>query len=241
MLNKRLVYICWILCFFFQNHIGFAVSHTQHPQYNNQFDTDFKTRYSGSKYDYNGQDIIGHTASGSGEIADYKNQKNKTKVKNNEDVLSMNLGALDWLFIIALIGAVGYLAFLLLNEGGSGLFSRRQHQKLNKSGEITAENIENTNIQSLINIAENDKDYRLAIRYHYLLVLKTLSLKKLIKFEDDKTNADYLNELSHQPFVEKFSYTLYLYNYTWYGEFDVDNHQYNTAKTNFTNLLNAIS
>tara|TARA_R110002049_G_scaffold309272_1_gene519815 strand:+ start:13771 stop:14499 length:729 start_codon:yes stop_codon:yes gene_type:complete len=241
MLKKHLLIITLIFSFCFQNSLALPLSIPQHPKHQNQFDNDFKERYSSRKYNYEGREIIGHTPSGHGKIADYKNEKARSKEKNNEDALSMNLGFLDWFFVLALIVAVSYLAYVLLNEGGSGLFSKRQHQKLHEHGDITAENIESTDIQSLINAAENTNDYRLAIRYYYLLVLKTLSLKNLIKIEEDKTNADYLEELSAQPFLKKFSYISYIYNYTWYGEFDVNTEQYHTAKTDFTKLLNSIS
>lgn len=239
MLKKNLFFAV-ILSLFLQTITAFGITDNQQPENKNQFDNNFKERYKGRKYNYEGKEVVGQTPSGNGKIADYKNEKARTKEKNNQDSLSMNLGFLNWLFILALIVAVGYLAFVFLNEGGSGLFSKRQHQKLNENGDITAENIENTDIQSLINNAENSNDYRLAIRYYYLLILKTLSLKNHIKFEDDKTNADYLNEINAQPFIKKFTYISYIYNYTWYGEFDVNTEQYQTAKADFTNLLNAI-
>jgi hypothetical protein len=238
--KKHLLIIGLIFCLCWQSGFAFSLPNPQLPEHQNQFDTDFKDRYKGRKYNYEGQEIVGHTPAGNGKIADYKNKKARVKEKNNRNALSINLGPLGWIFIMILVVAVGYLAYTLLNEGSSGLFSKRQHQKLNENGSITAENIESTDIQSLINNAENSSDYRLAIRYYYLLVLKTLSIKNHIKFEDDKTNADYLNEISTQPFVKKFSYISYIYNYTWYGEFDVNTEQYHIAKIDFTNLLNAI-
>ena len=137
--------------------------------------------------------------------------------------------------------AVIFLVYTLLNEGGSGLFSTKQNKKLTSYETITAENIENTDINALIKNAENNNDYRLAIRYYYLLVLKNLSLKNHIKFEDDKTNNDYLNEISNKPFSDKFVYTSYLYTYIWYGEFPLNTEQYAKAKSNFTALLNLVA
>lgn len=238
--KKYLLIFGLIFCLCLQTDFVFAISGNPQPKHQNQFDQDFKARYKGRKYDYEGKDIVGHTPYKNRKIADYKNKKTRIKEKNNENALSLNLGPLGWVFIFILIAAVGYLVYTLLNEGGNGLFSKRQHLKLDENGTITAENIESTDIQSLINKAEGGNDYRLAIRYYYLLVLKTLSIKNLIKFEDDKTNADYLDEINAQPFAKKFSYTSYLYNYTWYGEFDLTPEQYSLAKTDFINLINSI-
>jgi len=80
----------------------------------------------------------------------------------------------------------------------------------------------------------------LAIRYYYLLTLKTLNLKKYIKFENEKTNAQYLNEISKKPFKNDFAYLQYLYNYIWYGKFSINTNQYNKAKNYFVTLLKRI-
>jgi len=237
---KQLHIIFFLLWGFINYQTASCTTIFQEPQKTRQFDDDFKDQYSSNKYNYEGKKIVTETPSGSGKYEDYKNKKPRTKDENNSNSFSMNLGPLAWLFYAALAIAVVYLVYFLFNEGGSGLFSSKQHQKINDYEDITAENIENADINSLIKNAENSDNYRLAIRYYYLLVLKNLSLKNYIKFEDDKTNAEYLNEISDKPFSDKFSYTSYLYNYIWYGEFPLDANQYNNAKSNFATLLKQI-
>lgn len=218
----------------------FGVSAYRQPEHMRQFDGDFKTRYSSRAFDYEGRAVVNQTPSGSGKYEDYKNGKPSIRERNNSDSFSINFGPLAWLFYLALAVAVIYLVYILLNEGGAGLFSTKQNRKLNHYEEITAENIENTDIYALIKEAENHTDFRLAIRYYYLLVLKTLSLKNHIQFEDDKTNAEYLNEINDKPFSKNFAYASYLYNYIWYGEFPLDTNGYSKAKSNFITLLNLV-
>ena len=218
----------------------FSSNTLQEPEQIRVFDEGFKERYSSDKYNYEGKKIVTETPMGSGKYEDYKSGKPRQKEKNNTDDITINLGPLGWLFYLAIGIAVVYLVYILLNEGGSGLFSSRKNEKLNNYEDITAENIEHADIHALIKNAENDDNYRLAIRYYYLLVLKTLSLKNYIKFEDDKTNSEYLNEISEKPFSEKFAYTSYLYNYIWYGKFSLNIEQYNKAKSNFLTLLNLV-
>lgn len=212
----------------------------QQPEQIRQFDDDFKDQYSGRKYNYEGKAIVTESQSGSGDYEDYENGKPNLKEKNDSDSLSINLGPLSWLFYGALAIAVLYLVYILFNEGGAGLFTSNKNKKINNYDEITAENIENADINTLIKNAENSDDFRLAIRYYYLLVLKNLSLRGYIKFEDDKTNTEYLNEINSKPFSNKFAYTSYLYNYIWYGEFSLNFEQYNKAKSNFETLLNLV-
>ena len=217
-----------------------AVNPIQEPNAERQYQDGFKERYSGRKFNYEGNKIVNQTQPGNGDYADYKNENPQIEEKNNNDSATINLGPFSWLFYVALILAVLYLAYILLNEGSSGLFSSRQGQKLKNHDAITAENIENADVNALIRKAENDNDYRLAIRYYYLLVLKTLSLKNFIKFEDDKTNAEYLNEIDTKPFSKNFAYASYLYNYIWYGEFPLNIEQYKKAKHNFVTFLDQV-
>ncbi len=228
-----------LICFLFQPSLAFSFSEA--PQHIRQFDDDFKERYSGNKYNYEGHDIVGKTPMGSGNYEDYKkNDKIKSKEDNDEGFLSLDLRPISWLFYIAIIGAVIFLAYILINEGSSGLFSRNHHRNIGKYEDITAENIEQSDIDAFILNAEKSGDYRLAIRYYYLLVLKHLSLKNYIKVEEDKTNSEYLNEIIDKPFNKNFEYTAYLYNYIWYGEFAINQQQYLTAKTHFSTLLKQV-
>jgi hypothetical protein len=214
----------------------------QTPEVHRSFDSDFKSRYSSDTYNYEGQAIIGHTPEGSGDYEDYKNGKTTTKEDKNQDKFDINLEAFEWVFYLILGGAIVFLVYILLKEGTTGgLFSSNKRNTLLHPTHITAETIEDTNFDQLIATAENDKDYRRAVRYYYLYVLKSLSLKNHIVFEDDKTNADYLYELQNAPFLKNFSYTSYLYNYIWYGKFEVDAIQYEKAKHNFTTLLKQVN
>lgn len=218
----------------------FGYKPLQTPEVIRTFDEDFKDRYDSDKYNYEGTEVVTQTQTGSGNYEAYKNEELKQKERNNSNGLSINLGPVDWIFYLAIAFAVVYLAYILLNEGGTGLFTRNRDKAINTYDEITAENIENADIHALIKNAENNNDYRLAIRYYYLLVLKTLSLKNHIKFVDDKTNNEYLDELSNKPFSKDFAYTSYLYNYIWYGEFPLNDVKYNKAKHNFSNFLKQV-
>ncbi|WP_166965007.1 ATP-grasp domain-containing protein [Yeosuana marina] len=213
----------------------------QTPKHIRTFDQNFKEQYSDKKYNYEGKEIVSTANSGSGKYEDYKKNENPhLKESNDREHFTINLGPFSWLFYLVIIIAVLYLVYILLNEGGTGLFSSKQSKKLDNHEEITADNIQNVDINALILDAESNNDYRLAIRYYYLLVLKTLSIKNHIKFEEDKTNAEYLNEINSKPFCTTFSYVSYLYNYIWYGKFPLNIEQYTKAKGDFVTLLNQV-
>ena len=212
----------------------------QEPNIHRKFDDNLKDRYSSNKYNYEGKKVVNKLPIATGDYEDFNTKKPKINEDNNASNILVNLGYFSWLFYIVLFIAVVGLIYILLKEGGSGWFFLKGQTKIDTSVDITSANIETTDIHALITQAETNQDYRLAIRYYYLLVLKTLSLKNHIKFEDDKTNADYLNATKSKPFSGAFQYTSYVYNYIWYGEFPLNNQQYILAKDTFVTLINQI-
>ena len=218
-----------------------AGSSMEQPQKEREFNKDFKDHYSDRKYNYEGKAEVRSKASKHENASKYSENKPYVKEDNTSNDFSFNFTAFNGLFILILILAVGYLAYTLLNDGSSKLFSSRKNENLKFYDQITAENIANANIDALITQAENTNDYRLAIRYYYLLVLKQLTLKNFIKYTEDKTNADYIKAIASQKFSKGFGYTSYIYNYTWYGEFTLDLKQYQLAKASFVQLIKEVN
>ena len=236
--------VCFFFLFFLFFHCAWAVVPLKDEKlYDDQerkFDADFKERYSGRKYNYDGDAENRYaTSNNSGKDAPYKNREPRIREERDGYSVSIN-NVFTPIAIIIVIVAVVLIVYLLLNEGSGGLFSGKRTKKLKDEEEITAENIAFVDLNTLIANAENEKNYRLAIRYNYLSVLKQLSLKGIIDFEDEKTNRDYQNEIKDQFVFKGFSYVSYLYNYIWYGEFKVDTLQYEKAKSNFTMLIQKI-
>ena len=236
------VFLTLLTLFIFEANFNFieTSNRTQQPKQERSFDENFKERYSGRKFNYEGKKVVSRNLSSpNGDPSKFDKKDPNIKEDNNRIDSDFNFN-FSWLFIAILILAIIYLAYIILSEGSSGLFSSRKNIKIKDFDEISAENIEHVDMDSLIQNAENNNDYRLAIRYYYLLVLKNLSLKKFIIFEDDKTNAEYLAEIETKSFCKNFAYTSYLYNYIWYGEFPVDSMQYEKAKSNFIKLLEEV-
>ncbi len=209
----------------------------QQPHTERQFNNKFKEYYSGRKYNYDG---IAKTrpASQQHQNAEYSDEQ-PYGPKDEADGFNFNI--YNWLLIGILILAVGYLVYTLLNNGSSQLFSSKTNSKLIHPTEISAENITHVDIKALIESAENTNDYRLAVRYYYMLVLKHLTLKNFITYAEDKTNEDYLNAMASQKFSKDFAYTSYIYNYTWYGEFALNAQQYQVAKQQFVQLIKKVN
>jgi hypothetical protein len=84
--------------------------------------------------------------------------------------------------------------------------------------EIEIEKLPVENLESMLKAAIETGDLRNAVRFSYLVTLKNLSEKKLIVRTRDKTNFDYITELSSHPMVNIFRDISRAFEYTWYGE-----------------------
>ena len=100
--------------------------------------------------------------------------------------------------------------------------------------------IKTEDIHQLIKDALEEKNYRLAIRYYYLFILKLLSEHELIDWQRQKTNDDYFSELAQSNLKNDFGKATWLYDYIWYGEFSIDQEHYAKAEQVFVSLKNAI-
>jgi len=96
--------------------------------------------------------------------------------------------------------------------------------------------IKNSDIDALITKSLKQKNFRLAIRYHFLKALQLLERKHHIVWEQQKTNHDYENEITKPNLQAQFRAITYLYDFVWYGNFDLEEADFNQAKNLFTRL-----
>ena len=83
------------------------------------------------------------------------------------------------------------------------------------------EDIASIDFSVRIKKAVDIKEYRLAIRWYYLKQLNTLNDYKIIAYEPFKTNIDYGFELSKSPYQQAFKGISHIYDYVWYGKYDI--------------------
>ncbi|MDR7129333.1 hypothetical protein J2X69_001670 [Algoriphagus sp. 4150] len=96
--------------------------------------------------------------------------------------------------------------------------------------------LKSDNLKELEEEALRNQDFRLALRYRYLSVLQHLIRRKLIVWKSSKTNFDYQKELEETPFLAPFTEVTRIYNFVWYGHFDLDATTYGELEGAFSNL-----
>lgn len=135
------------------------------------------------------------------------------------------------LYGVLIIFALYMIVRLLVGKKAAAFFSKdsRKLAPLN----IQEEHIEQIDLDEFIRNALAQNNYRLAIRFMFLKALKELSFRNLIAWHFDKTNLDYYHEIEHPGLKENFKELSYLYDYVWYGEFDLDAPGFANAQHNF--------
>lgn len=130
--------------------------------------------------------------------------------------------------------------YILKNSGGFYFGKNRKKINYHASAEQVledSENIDNNNFERLIQKAKSENNYRLAVRYYFLWVLQSLSDKGLINWNKDKTNYDYFVELGSFPIKDDFFSNSHIYNYIWYGNFEMNQNEFLIAESIFQKTL----
>jgi hypothetical protein len=142
----------------------------------------------------------------------------------------------DGLQLILWMLAAFFILFILyklfLTEG---VFQKNLRNSKSLTPEAEEEIInEQSNFEQLIKQALQSGNYRLAVRYNYLKTIHTLANKGLILLAADKTNYQYVNEISNPNFQNDFAALTLNYEYVWYGEFVIGENIYTRMETGFS-------
>lgn len=165
--------------------------------------------------------------------------KNLFSFSSNEASLNF-VGILIKVIAVLIVIFVIYLIVkALMNKEGQWIFGRNSDKKGMNYTEIE-KNLHLVDFEKLIKETLASGEKRLCIRYYYLWLLKKMSEKHLIVWDVEKTNSDYLYELQNQSQKEDFAYLSYLYNYIWYGEFELDEATFEKAKNAFETTIKSI-
>jgi len=146
------------------------------------------------------------------------------------------LKAISFALVFALFAFILYYVSRNVSIGSS--------KKKVKPADIAApvENIDELDIEGLLRDALASGDLRLAVRIHYLLLLKKLNEVGLIAWKKDKTNRDYLSELYGRNACYDEVRTLTLaYELVWYGERAVSSESFQKISGEFESVNRRIT
>ena len=139
-------------------------------------------------------------------------------------------------YLIALL-ALTYAILRLLKVDLSGLFGRKARRAILDSEEGEQhENINEIDFATALAEALKANDFSKGIRLLYLSALKELTEREYIRWQPGKTNYQYQQELQASHLQLPFRKLGYFFEYAWYGNFQISEHQYKEAERSYQSL-----
>ncbi len=200
-----------------------------------KFRTGYKEEYSGSDFDYTYERKAKRTLWD--KIKEFLRDFFSIKLNPSHSSVNTLLFVLKILGYLVIVLAVAFLIKILLSKDLSGFLGKKS-KEIDVNVYDVEKNIHQVNFERLLQDTLHEKNYRLAVRYYYLWLLKRLSNAETIHWNPDKTNADYIAEIKDDSLKISFQYLSYLYNNIWYGEFEINEQEFLKVQYAFQKLLN---
>lgn len=141
------------------------------------------------------------------------------------------------------------ISFLVIAWAAWQLFFRPVYSPLrtesagssSRASGIRETEIRQRNLEEEMAQAREARQWRLLLRLLYLHSLKLLDSKGFISFKLNKTNAEYLYEIQNRKVTAPFQRLSLLFDYGWYGHYEVDERFVRNAEELYETLKKQIA
>ena len=175
----------------------------------------------------------------------YANLEPEKKTPKRAKPVNPGLLGQEWfwnlLWILALCGFIAAVVWYL-SSSNIRLFRKKAVRLESESEEgPLSDDIFSINYEKEIRKAEEGANYGLALRLWYLYTLKELADRNLIDYRPETPNGDYVNALFSTPYYRDFFRLTRVFEYAWYGQFDISGEVYQTVRPQFLNFKTSLS
>ncbi|MDF1548215.1 MAG: DUF4129 domain-containing protein [Bacteroidales bacterium] len=136
---------------------------------------------------------------------------------------------------------VAFIIYKIAGGNLSGIFSSNKKSVSANGFDYFEEDIHQIDLDKKLRESIHDKKFRHAIRFYYLILLKKLDAVELIYWQPGKTNRDYQRELQSKSVLDDFIKLSGIYEYSWYGNFEVSETQFIRWQLGFNEVLQNIN
>lgn len=113
-------------------------------------------------------------------------------------------------------------------------------KKMRKTDDEVITEAEHENIDDSIRKAIEAGNYRAGVRFLYIKSLQLLNARGWIRFHAQATNHEYVLQMSSNKHAQQFNFLTDVYDYVWYGEFELNNEQFSRVHGEFKKFFGAI-
>ncbi|UII19490.1 hypothetical protein [Fulvivirga ligni] len=126
----------------------------------------------------------------------------------------------QFIMILVLVAVLVFVLYKILGSHG-GFNPKNKKLSDNISVEDLEEKLMESDLLIWLKKAVSDKNYKLALRIYYLMIIKELSLKGIIHWKKEKTNLEYMMEMRDHESYNQFEEVTNIYHLVWYGDKNV--------------------
>jgi hypothetical protein len=145
---------------------------------------------------------------------------------------SVTFGGFKYIFYFLLAAAIIFLLVKILQNINSS-----PSLEIDKGVSYTLAEVEDkileVDLDKFLNEALAKRDFRLALRIKFLIIIKTLTLSGKIIWTKEKTNWEYHNEIKEMALALKFREIIMTFEPIWYGEYELTELQFNTLSPSY--------
>jgi len=138
-------------------------------------------------------------------------------------------------YFFIVIGVAILLYIVVRVIGSENIFSKKSKETI-LPYDILNENIHEIDYETEIQKLIEKGKFRLAVRLLYLRTLKKLSDAEIIQWQPEKTNYNYLTEISEPEIKSEFGNLTHQFDYIWYGDFPVDEQRFEPINQSFNHF-----
>lgn len=131
--------------------------------------------------------------------------------------LNYDWGGLKYVFYLLVVGLVIFLIIKILSNLNKNPNIKKQDISIEAIEEIE-DKIHEVDLEQLLQDAINQKNYPIALRINFLIIIKVLSERKSISWAKEKTNWEYYNEIKEVVIKDGFKNIVLVFEAVWYGE-----------------------
>jgi len=142
-----------------------------------------------------------------------------------------------YIFIGLGVALILYIVFKTI--GAENIFRKKSKETILPYDVIT-ENIHEIDYEQELQRLVSERKFRLAVRLLYLRALKKLSDAEIIDWQPDKTNYNYLMEITKPELKNDFSKLTLQFDYIWYGDFPIDEVKFEPINQSFNQFNSQI-
>jgi hypothetical protein len=154
--------------------------------------------------------------------------------------MSKIASALPLIFKVLLWGIVLFFLFIIITQ--TRLYKIFYSDKEIETPDFKLSTSDNQIIDydGAIRLQVEQKQYRVAVRLLYHKGINILQGKELIHYSKDKTNFDYLRDLTNNDLKSRFFTLTLIFNNVWYGDVEIAEDQYLRFEKSFQSFYAAI-